>query len=174
MTRRKNSTKGFARAISLLESRISEAGARRGFSMARLLTHWPDVVGADLAALCAPVKIGYGKGGIGATLTLLSKGATAPMLEMQKEALRAKVNACYGYNAIARIHITQTSATGFAEGQAAFAPAPRRAGPPAPDARARAEAAALAVGAKDDALRASLEALAANFLTQNRSEGSTP
>ena len=42
------------------------------------------------------------------------------MLEMQKEQLRAKVNAVYGYNAIARVRITQTAATGFAEGKVAF------------------------------------------------------
>jgi hypothetical protein len=51
------------------------------------------------------------------------------MLEMQKEILRARVNACYGYNAIARIRITQTAPTGFAEGQAAFGMQPRREGP---------------------------------------------
>ena len=42
------------------------------------------------------------------------------MLEMEKEHLREKVNAVYGYNAIARIRITQTASTGFAEGQADF------------------------------------------------------
>jgi hypothetical protein len=31
-----------------------------------------------------------------------------------------RVNACYGYITIARIRITQTAATGFAEGQMAF------------------------------------------------------
>jgi len=34
------------------------------------------------------------------------------------------VNACYGYNAVQRIALTQTAATGFAEGQARFTPAP--------------------------------------------------
>ena len=43
---------------------------------------------------------------MGATLTLLTTGANAPMLEMQKEKLRQKVNAVYGYNAISRVRIT--------------------------------------------------------------------
>lgn len=167
MTRRRQSTKGFARAITLMQSRLRAAGESRGFAITRLLTHWPEVVGADLAQICAPVKVGHGGGGIGATLTVLTRGATAPMLEMQKEALRAKVNACYGYNAITRIHITQTAATGFAEGQAQFTPAPK-APPAGPDPRLRAEAGSVAEGIQDDALRESIAQLAANIMTKER------
>ena len=43
---------------------------------------------------------------------------------MQKVQLRERVNAVYGYNAIARIRITQTAAAGFSEGQADFDIAP--------------------------------------------------
>lgn len=67
--------------------------------------------------------MGYGREGMGASLTLLVSGAMAPMVEMQKEQLRDRVNAVYGYAAISRILLTQTAATGFAEGQASFAPA---------------------------------------------------
>lgn len=35
---------------------------------------------------------------------------------MQLEQIRAKVNACYGFNAVSRISLTQTAPTGFAEG----------------------------------------------------------
>ena len=47
------------------------------------------------------------------------------MVQMQLPKLRERVNACYGYNAISRILLTQTAPTGFAEGQAEFAPAPK-------------------------------------------------
>ena len=67
--------------------------------MTRLLTHWEEAVGQDIAAIARPVNIGYGRGSFGATLTVLTTGAQAPMLEMQKEQLREKVNAVYGYNA---------------------------------------------------------------------------
>jgi hypothetical protein len=40
-------------------------------------------------------------------LVILTTGAQAQMLEMQLPQLREKVNACYGYNAISRIRITQ-------------------------------------------------------------------
>lgn len=120
MPPRRASTKGFTRTSSLLTSRIREASEKRGFAQSRLLTQWSEIVGDDLAAISRPVEISYGRSGMGATLTLLTTGAHAPMLEMEKEKLRAKVNSVYGYNAIARVRITQTAASGFAEGQVDF------------------------------------------------------
>jgi hypothetical protein len=92
--------------------------------VSRLLTHWAEIAGEDIARVTQPVEVSYGKG-FGATLTLLCPGAHAPMIEMQKERLREKVNACYGYNAISRIRITQTARSGFAEPQADFRPSVR-------------------------------------------------
>ncbi|MEX0338241.1 MAG: DUF721 domain-containing protein, partial [Arenibacterium sp.] len=123
MTNRNSTTRGFKQTGSLLGDRIRRAGESRGFAVSRVVTHWEEVAGSDIAKIAQPVKINYGRGGLGATLTILTTGAQAPMMEMQKENLRTRVNAAYGYNAIARIHITQTAPTGFAEGQAAFAPA---------------------------------------------------
>ena len=113
-------SRGFRQASSLLASQIRHAAEGRGFAVARLLTHWAEVVGADVAARARPIKIGHGRGGMGATLTLLTTGPYAPLLEMQLPTIRDRVNACYGYNAISRITLTQTAPTGFAEGQASF------------------------------------------------------
>ena len=120
MATRRASTKGFKRTASLLTGRIRQASESRGFAHSRLLTDWAEVVGPDIAAVARPVEVSYGRGGLGATLTLLTTGAQAPMLEMQKEQLRTKVNGVYGYNAIARRGVTKTAATGFAEGRVAF------------------------------------------------------
>ncbi|WP_386629592.1 DUF721 domain-containing protein [Sulfitobacter geojensis] len=117
MPPRRTSTKGFKRTDSLLSGQIRRASETRGFAQSRLLTQWNEIAGQDIAAIARPVEIGYSRGGMGATLTLLTNGANAPMLEMQKEQLRAKVNAVYGYNAIARVRVTQTAATGFADGK---------------------------------------------------------
>ncbi len=132
--------------------------------MARLLTHWAEVAGVDLAGKTRPVKIGYGREGMGATLTLLVKPAEAPMVQMSLPALKERVNAVYGYSAIARIHLTQTAPTGFAEGQAEFATAPTATVQPDPTTMARASEAAEGVG--DPTLRAALEVLAQNILTR--------
>ncbi len=158
-------TRGFEAASKLLESRIRKAGEARGFAISRLLTHWTEIAGPDIAAQCRPVKVGYGKGGLGGTLTLLTTGAAGPMLQMQLPALRERVNACYGYNAIARITLTQTAPTGFTEGQAQF-DAPK---PPAPRAlspRIQAQARDTAAPVQDEGLRAALERLACNVLSK--------
>lgn len=159
--------RGFEPAFGLMAREVRQAGEARGFAVAKLLTHWEEVAGKDLAAVTRPVKVGYGREGFGATLTLLVRGAAAPVVEMQKEALRARVNAVYGYNAIARIHLTQTAATGFAEGQAQFTAAAPRA-EPKPDPALEAQARAAAGGIGDGGLRAALERLGQNILTRRK------
>lgn len=164
MSKRPPTARRFTRAVTLMQPRIRAAGEKRGFAVTRLLTHWAEIVGPDLARGAQPVKVGYGRGGLGATLTVLTDGATAPLIEMQAPLIRDKVNACYGYTAIARVRVTQTAATGFAEPRTAFAAAPRR--PATPDAATRARAADTTAGVRDDGLRAALTDLAANVLTK--------
>ncbi|MBI1220202.1 MAG: DUF721 domain-containing protein [Rhodobacteraceae bacterium] len=158
--------RGFEPAAGLLKDRLRTAGESRGFAVTRLLTQWAEIVGDDIAANAVPVKIGYGRGGLGATLTLLTTGARAPMLEMQKDRIRDRVNACYGYAAIARVMITQTAATGFAEGQVAFGAAPA-AETTKPSAEAVQAATEAARPVHDPGLRAALEALGQNVLTRS-------
>ena len=151
-----------------MQKRIRGTTESRGFAQSRVLTHWAEIVGEATAKIAHPVDVGYAKGGFGATLTVLTSGAQAPMLEMQKEQIREKVNACYGYNAIARIRITQTAATGFAEGQLAFDHGPRAARGPKPEAKAAAET--LAAPVENEELRAALKALGANVINKNSSQ----
>lgn len=156
--------RGFEPTGGLLRHQIRTVGESRGFAVARLLTHWAEVAGEDLARITRPVKVGYGREGMGASLTLLTTGAVAPMVEMQKERLRERVNAAYGYAAISRILLTQTASTGFAEGQAEFTPAPKAA--PKPDPTVLAKAAEATAPVQDPDLRAALEAMAQNILTK--------
>ena len=159
--------RGFEPASGLLKDRIRSAGEKRGFAVVRLLTHWPEIAGEDMAAITRPVKVSYGREGMGATLTLLTAPAHAPMVQMQLPRLKERVNAAYGYAAIARISLTQTAVSGFAEGQAQFAPAPKSAAP-TPDPAIKALAAETTASLKDDGLRAALETLAENILTRRK------
>lgn len=165
--RRVTTTKGFKRTSSLLRDRIRSAGESRGFAVTRVLTHWAEIVGEDMARICRPVDVKYGRQGFGATLTVLTTGAQAPMLEMQKETLRNRVNAAYGYNAIAHLRITQTAAVGFADGQAQFSPAKKAAEAPK-DPDVVKEAAEVSAPVDDDDLRQALARLAENVLTKNK------
>jgi hypothetical protein len=154
--------RGFEPASGLLRDTIRKAGEARGFAVSRLLTHWPEVVGEDLAALARPVKVAYGKGGLGATLTVLAAGPSAPILQMRLPDLRERINACYGYNAISRVQITQTATEGFAEPGAAFRPAP------SPEVRFEAP------GVGDPGLREALEALGRNVISRAATSGPGP
>ena len=161
--------RGFEPAFGLMRDPVRAAGEARGFAIARLVTHWPEVVGDELAAMTRPVKISYGREGLGATLVLLVAAAQAPMVQMQERRIRERVNAVYGYNAIGRIHMTQTAPVGFAEGQADFTHAPKarsedRPADPAIVAKAHETAAPI----RDEALRQALERLAQNILTRKK------
>lgn len=137
--------RGFEPAATLIAPQLRRSAESRGFAVARLLTDWPEIVGAQTAAHTRPVKVSHSRTqGLGATLTILTDGAHAPLVQMELPRIRERVNAVYGFNAIARITITQTAAQGFAEGQAEFLhrpPAPCAA-PLPPEAAAAAEAVA--------------------------------
>ena len=158
--------RGFEAASGLLRERIRKAGETRGFALSRLLTQWAEIVGQEVAAAAQPVKIGYGKEGLGGSLTLLVSGARAPQVQMQLPRILEKVNAAYGYNAISRIHLTQTALTGFAEGQTPFTPNPPS--DPAPNPSIHEAAEAISRDVSDKTLRAALEALGEKVLSRAR------
>jgi len=167
MAARPSTTRGFKRTASVLSDQIRRAGESRGFAVSRLLTHWAEIAGPEIATIARPVNISYGRGGFGATLTVLTTGPQAPMLEMQKDRLREKVNAVYGYNAIARVRITQTAPDGFHEGQALFEP------PETPkatflDPDAMREAAKVVDPVENDELRQALERLGQSVLSRSK------
>ena len=105
---------------------------------------------------------------MGATLSILTTGAHAPMIEMQKEAIRTKVNAVYGYNAIARVRITQTAPIGFSEGQVEFQAKPKSKPTLSPVVQQQAHETARTV--TDQNLRRALEELGRNVLTKNQTK----
>ena len=160
--------RGFERASGILTSRIREASETRGFSETRLLTHWEEVVGAETAHMAEPIKVSYAKGGFGATLTVLTTGAFAPMLQAQLPKIKERVNAVYGFNAISRIHITQTAPTGLADGRVQFRHAAKQKAPPITEEMKQA-ARDMSQGTHDDALREALENMATNYMRRQQS-----
>lgn len=57
------------------------------------------------------MKVRYGgRGGLGAALVVTAEGARAPEVEMQRGRIIERVNAFYGYRAIARVEIDQSRA----------------------------------------------------------------
>lgn len=169
MARRPSTTKGFKQTASILGGRIRKAGESRGFAVSKVLTHWDEIVGPDLAAMSKPVKVGYARKRFGATLTVLTKGAQAPLLEMRKEQMRSRVNAAYGYDAISRIHITQTAPQGFSDPATGFKPAPNQT-KTEPDAQIAQAAKETAGAVSDSDLRLALERLGRHVLSKSKPE----
>ncbi len=155
-------SRGFAHAAALLAPDMRAAAETRGFALARMLTHWTEIVGEDTARMARPVKMTHSRGSLGGTLLLLVPGAAAPMVQMQAERIRRAVNAAYGYAAVARVRLTQTAPEGHAGFAEAAAP-PISGAPPAPSRDA--EAAQVAAGIADPGLRAALESLGRAVLT---------
>lgn len=158
--------RGFTHTAALVEKRVQKAGSARGFAQMRLLTHWDEIVGAEIANIARPVKVSYARQGIGARLTILARPARAPELQMQLPLIKERVNASYGYSAISDIFITQSAdASGFAEPNAAFIH-----DQPAPCLRpAQAEKLqAVVADVADPALRKLLESLGENILLASK------
>ncbi len=151
----------------LIDNQVKRAGESRGFAVMRLLTHWESIVGADLASMAHPVNVGYSRDGFGATLTVLCKGAAAPMVQAQLPQIRDRVNSCYGYSAISRVRITQTAPIGFKEGQMTFQSGPQ-AEPKVISEEVKTAAKEVADDVENEGLRSALEALAQNVLTRNK------
>ena len=158
--------RGFTQAGGLVGARIQKTGAARGFAQMRLLTHWEEIVGPEIARIAKPEKVSYARKGFGAKLTLLAKPAHAPELQMQLPRIKERVNASYGYCAIADIRITQSGeATGFAESESGFThdhPTPSL--PPAKAEKLRDEVS----GVEDETLRALLKSLGENIMLTSK------
>ncbi|CUH60706.1 DUF721 domain-containing protein [Thalassobacter stenotrophicus] len=160
-------SKGFRRTSTLVDQKVRAVTGQRGFAETRILTHWDDIVGPETASMCRPVDVKYTRTHVGATLTLLTTGAMAPILKMQEPGIRERVNACYGYNAIGKIRITQTAPTGFAEGQVSFQARPKTPSLSAQEQHAnRSKAAIHTSDVQDEGLRAALEHLGANIISK--------
>lgn len=154
--------RGFKRLSDAAKPLIRKPLARRGFAQARLLTEWEAVVGAHIAALCRPIRLSHAaKEGLGGTLTLGVPGARAIEAQHMEPQIVERVNAHYGYRAVARLRLTQMPPDWF-----------ERKTPPAPDTPVELDddlKSALSP-IQDEGLRAALEHLGRNIASHARAE----
>jgi hypothetical protein len=140
------------RAVAELLPAIGGAAFRRfGFVQSSIVSRWAEIVGEKLAGASRPESIRFplGKKQDG-VLTLVARGAHAPMLQHITPEITERVNRFFGYAAVARVTIRQGE----------IAPAePRRAPPSLRTAPADMSGGLKAIA--DPELRAVLESLAA-------------
>ncbi len=84
---------------------------KNGFMQIELISNWEEIVGERLAEYVLPQKISFVKDErVGGTLVLLVlSGAFAMEVESNKLKILQKVNAFFGYEALNKIKIIQTS-----------------------------------------------------------------
>jgi hypothetical protein len=160
--------RGFRSAGETARRRAGEAAAGFGFAEPEVLMRWSEVVGERLAGLCVPLRVSYPREtGLGATLVVRAEGARAPEVEHLGPRIVERVNQFYGYRAISRLKVTQTTALGgFAEERAAFA-APERPSRSEPDAAATARAAEMTSAIDNQGLRDALTRMGAHVLARS-------
>jgi hypothetical protein len=79
---------------------------KHGFASADLLSHWPEIVGADLALLCRPEKIVWPRGGEGvATLHLAVAAGRSLDIQYRTPQLLERINGFLGHAAIGKVRL---------------------------------------------------------------------
>jgi hypothetical protein len=150
---------GFLRAGGLIGGQVTTVAARRGFALARLAALWPEIAGAEVAAICRPEKLSLARGPAGGLLTLGVAPAHGPELQMRVPMLRDRVNAALGPGAVGRIQLVQAATP------LAARPVRARPRPALPEDLGALAGAISSIG--DDDLRHALETLARNVLSRS-------
>jgi hypothetical protein len=105
--------KTYPRPIADLVGRaLSDVFARQGFASVDLVTHWPEIVGDEIANLAEPLKIQWSRedpaqGAEPATLLLRVEGPAAIEIQHLTPVILERVNQFLGWKAIGRIRLRQ-------------------------------------------------------------------
>jgi len=138
---------------AFLNTCLSDAFARQGFASREIVTHWPEIVGREIAANAEPIRMQWPRNPHGdepATLVLRVEGPAALEVQHQSGLVIERVNRFFGWRAVDRLALRQAPLRGTRK------PTPRA----APDPSA-AERIAQALDVRDDSLRGALGRLGA-------------
>ena len=151
-------TRSYAKPLSqLLGKTIADALARQGFASTGVVTHWPDIVGAEIADHAEPMRMIWPRrvhedDPEPATLVLRVEGPVALEIQHLSGVIIEKVNRFFGFRAVGRIQIRQ----------APLARRETKKAPPAPDPEVVARLAAGLSDIGDEGLRDALARLGAS------------
>jgi hypothetical protein len=96
----------------VLRKTIKDAFAKQGFAATELVTRWPEIVGAEIAAHCEPEKIQWPKP-FGTedqqpgTLVLRVEGPTAIEIQHLSKIILERVNRFFGWQAVSDLRLRQ-------------------------------------------------------------------
>ena len=94
-------------AVSKAVRSISEkALGKAGQAFASLVSHWPQIVGPELANKCLPIGMDFPRGkNVDAALHLATHSAFALELSHQTPAILSRVNSFLGFHAVASVRL---------------------------------------------------------------------
>lgn len=107
------SPRSFPRPLSeLLSATLGEAFKAQGFASTEIISRWPDIVGAEIAAHSEPLKINWPRHfgeetAEPATLVLRVEGPVALEIQHLSAVILERVNRFFGWQAIGRIALRQ-------------------------------------------------------------------
>ena len=145
---------------------VAPALAARGLSVASLISHWPEIVGADIARFCRFERLNWPPHGAKtdpeaprppATLILRIDGAFAIEAQHLSRLIVERINAHLGWRCVGK--------AAFRQGPLPEAPAPRRVMAPSREALAQARA---ACPVEDEGLREAMAQLGARVIERGR------
>ena len=121
VSKKKDDTRyGGTRSLaSLVPGLTRKAVGKRGFTDARILNEWDQIVGADLARHAHPDRLTFPKGRRDAgTLHIRALGPMATELQHLEPVLVSRINMHFGYKAISGIKLMQVPPTRLANHRA--------------------------------------------------------
>ena len=106
----------FARPLAeLLNNCLSTAFARQGFAAREIVTHWPEIVGQEIAEIAEPIRMQWPRnpeGAAPATLVLRVEGPAAIEVQHQSGLVIERVNRFFGWQAVDRLAFRQAPLRG--------------------------------------------------------------
>jgi hypothetical protein len=89
----------------LIAGTLDPIARKRGLARAELLSWWPDIVGPAYAGRTAPERIRWPRDGTAATLVVRCDPALSLQLAHEKDRVRERLNAFFGYPAVGAVKI---------------------------------------------------------------------
>ncbi|MGF1474945.1 MAG: DUF721 domain-containing protein [Geminicoccaceae bacterium] len=148
---------GLATSAGLINTLLTPAVRQRGLAKSEMITRWPDIIGARLAAMSEPLRLG----GRHRVLELAVLPVAALEFQHEEPRLIDRINTYLGFDAVRRLRLRQT-------------PSLRRKLEPRPSAEvtlSEREEAALeraTAGVQDESLRAALVRLGRRVTAASR------
>ena len=96
------------RLSTMIDPMIAPSASARGFTIVRVLSQWPDIVG-EMASWCRPDAVAFPRDSrTDGTLKLQIASGRGPQAQAMSQAIIDRINANFGYQAISRISLVQT------------------------------------------------------------------